>query len=101
MANCHNLFQDYHSNISIGSKKNEKMKNSKEGLRKRIREWFKANHSEYIPYFYIQGSYKMKNGIRTSEDICDLDDGVYFFRKPDVTASTLKDWVETSCRWLY
>ena len=94
MANCHNLFQDYHGNISIGSKKNEKMKNSKEGLRKRIREWFKANHPEYVPYFYIQGSYKMKNGIRTSEDICDLDDGIYFFRAPDVTASTLKDWVK-------
>ncbi|MCW8313089.1 hypothetical protein K7A41_17815 [Sphingobacterium sp. InxBP1] len=93
MANCHNLFQDYHSEISIGSKKNERMKNSKEGLRTRIRKWFKENHPEYIPYFYIQGSYKMKNGIRTSEDICDLDDGIYFFRAPDVTASTLKEWV--------
>lgn len=94
MANCHNLFQDYNGKISIGSQKNDKMKNSKEGLRKRIREWFKTNHPEYVPYFYIQGSYKMKNGIRTSEDICDLDDGVYFFRSPDVTASTLKDWVK-------
>ena len=93
MANCHNLFQDYHSEISIGSKKNERMKNSKEGLRTRIRKWFKENQPEYIPYFYIQGSYKMKNGIRTSEDICDLDDGIYFFRAPDVTASTLKEWV--------
>lgn len=93
MANCHNLFQDYHSEISIGSKKNERMKDSKEGLRTRIRKWFKENQPEYIPYFYIQGSYKMKNGIRTSEDICDLDDGIYFFRAPDVTASTLKEWV--------
>ncbi|WP_367331271.1 cyclic GMP-AMP synthase DncV-like nucleotidyltransferase [Sphingobacterium multivorum] len=93
MANCHNLFQDYHKEISIGSKKNERMKDSKEGLRTRIRKWFKENHPEYIPYFYIQGSYKMKNGIRTSEDICDLDDGIYFFRAPDVTASTLKEWV--------
>jgi len=93
MANCHNLFQDYHSEISIGSKKNKRMKDSKEGLRTRIRKWFKENQPEYIPYFYIQGSYKMKNGIRTSEDICDLDDGIYFFRAPDVTASTLKEWV--------
>lgn len=36
----------------------------------------------------------MKNGIRTSEDICDLDDGIYFFRMLDVTASTLKEWVQ-------
>lgn len=93
MANCHNLFQDYHSDISIGSKKNERMKNSKEGLRARIRKWFKENQPKYIPYFYIQGSYKMRNGIRTAKDICDLDDGIYFFRAPDVTASTLKEWV--------
>ncbi|MFP9114656.1 cyclic GMP-AMP synthase DncV-like nucleotidyltransferase [Flavobacterium sp. RHBU_3] len=93
MANCHNLFQEYHSDISIGSKKNERMKDSKEGLRKKIIAWFKENHPDYVPYFYIQGSYKMKNGIRTAEDICDLDDGIYFFREPDVSASTLKEWV--------
>lgn len=93
MANCHNLFQEYHGDISIGSKKNERMKDSKEGLRKRITDWFKKNHPDYVPYFYIQGSYKMKNGIRTAEDICDLDDGIYFFRQPDVSASTLKEWV--------
>lgn len=93
MANCYNLFQDYHSDISIGSKKNERMKDSKEGLRKRIRKWFKDNQPDYVPYFYIQGSYKMRIAIRTSEDICDLDDGIYFFRKPDVTGSTLKAWV--------
>ena len=92
MANCNDLFQDYHGQISIGSRKNERMKNSKEGLRDRIRSWFKKNQPDYVPFFYIQGSYKMKVGIRTSEDICDLDDGIYFFREPDVTASTLKDW---------
>lgn len=94
MANCNILFQDYHGEISIGTTKNNRMKDSKEGLRKRIRKWFKENHPDYIPCFYIQGSYKMKIGIRTSEDICDLDDGIYFFREPDVTASTLKDWVK-------
>ncbi|PKK36813.1 hypothetical protein BWI96_10610 [Siphonobacter sp. SORGH_AS_0500] len=93
MANCHNLFMDYHDDISIGSTKKNKMINSKNALRKRIREWFKENHPDYVPKFYIQGSHKMKSGIRTKEDICDLDDGVYFFRKPDVTATTLQGWV--------
>lgn len=93
MANCNNLFQDYHIEISIGSAKNTKMKDSKAGLRKRIKKWFKDNQPNYIPQFYIQGSYKMKIGIRTAQDICDLDDGIYFFRQPDVTASTLKEWI--------
>lgn len=93
MANCNNLFQDFHDEISIGKSKKERMMNSKNGLRTRIRKWFKDNHSDYEPKFYIQGSYKMKTGIRTKDDICDLDDGIYFFRQPDVTATTLQTWV--------
>jgi hypothetical protein len=93
MANCNDLFQDFHTEISIGKSKKERMMTSKNGLRSRIRKWFKDNHSDYEPKFYIQGSYKMKTGIRTKDDICDLDDGIYFFREPDVTATTLQTWV--------
>jgi hypothetical protein len=93
MANCHNLFQDYNSEISIPTAKKEKMSSSKEALRKRIRKYFKDNFPEYEPKFFIQGSHKMKTGIRTKYDICDLDDGVYFFREPDVTATTLQGWI--------
>lgn len=93
MANCHKLFGEYHEDISIGKTKKDKMKNSKNALRARIRKHFKENHPEYEPKFFIQGSGKMKSGIRTKDDICDLDDGVYFFREPYVTATTLQGWV--------
>ncbi|WP_341835016.1 cyclic GMP-AMP synthase DncV-like nucleotidyltransferase [Chitinophaga pollutisoli] len=93
MANCDHLFSKYNDEIRIGSKKNGRMMDSKNALRKRIRKWFKDNHPEYEPKFFIQGSYKMKTGIRTKDDICDLDDGVYFFRKPDVTGTTLQGWI--------
>uniref|UniRef100_UPI00404B0F3C cyclic GMP-AMP synthase DncV-like nucleotidyltransferase n=1 Tax=Flavobacterium sp. TaxID=239 RepID=UPI00404B0F3C len=93
MANCHNLFGEFNTEISLTSNKKTKMNYSKDKLRERIRKHFKENHSEYIPKFYIQGSYKMKTGIRTKDDICDLDDGVYFFRTPDVTATTLQNWI--------
>ena len=93
MANCNGLFQDFHTEISIGKSKKERMMNSKNGLRSRIRKWFNDNHSNYEPKFYIQGSYKMKTAIRTKDDICDLDDGVYFLREPGVTATTLQTWV--------
>lgn len=93
MANCHNLFGEFNTEISLTSNKKTKMTNSKDGLRERIRKYFKEHHSEYVPKFYIQGSYKMKTGIRTKDDICDLDDGVYFFRNPDVTATTLQNWI--------
>lgn len=93
MANCHNLFQEFDEEISLTPGKKEKMKTSKEKLRERIRKHFKNHHAEYEPKFYIQGSAKMKTAIRTKDDICDLDDGVYFFRQPDVTATTLQGWI--------
>ena len=93
MANCHSLFQIFHSEICINKDKKDKMMTSKNALRNRIRKWFKENQPAYEPKFYIQGSYKTKSGIRTEEDVCDLDDGVYFFRQPDETATTLQTWV--------
>jgi len=93
MANCHELFQDFHMEISISKTKKDRMINSKDGLRDRIRKWFKDNHPEYEPKFFIQGSHKMKSAIRTKDDICDLDDGIYFFREPEVTATTLQGWI--------
>lgn len=93
MANCHNLFTIYQNDISIGINKKNRMISSKEALRKRIRKWFKQNHSDYEPKFFIQGSHKMRTGIRTKDDVCDLDDGIYFFREPDVTATTLQSWI--------
>lgn len=93
MANCQHLFEEFQDEISLNQTKKNKMITSKDALRSRIRKYFKEHHSEYIPKFYIQGSYKMGSVIRTEDDICDLDDGVYFFREPDVTATTLQSWV--------
>jgi hypothetical protein len=93
MANCDDLFREFNTEISLTTDKKNKMTTSKDRLRERIRKYFRENHSGYIPKFYIQGSYKMKTAIRTKDDICDLDDGVYFFRKPDVSATTLQSWV--------
>jgi hypothetical protein len=96
MANCNHLFKKYHEEISIPKLKKDRMSSSKEGLRKRIRKYFKENHPEYDPKFNIQGSAHplMNTAIRTKDDICDLDDGVYFLREPDVSATTLQEWVK-------
>ncbi len=93
MANCDSLFEEYNEKISLTKVKRDSMTKSKDALRERIKNYFIKNHPSYKPKFYIQGSYKMKTGIRTKDDICDLDDGVYFFRTPDVTPTTLQGWV--------
>ena len=94
MANLDSNFQEFFSELQITDTKRQKMIASHNNLRKKIKNHFKANHPEYKPSFYIQGSYKMGTTIRTKEDECDLDDGCYFIPKPNVTANTLQGWVK-------
>lgn len=91
--NCHKLFLDYNNNLEVTPSKKESLKKARKALRKKIRDYFKLYHPEYTPKFKTQGSHEIGVMIRTKEDECDLDDGVYFLRKPDVTSTTLQSWV--------
>jgi hypothetical protein len=94
MANLDLNFQEFFAELQITDTKRQKMTISHNNLRQKIKNHFKANHPEYKPSFYIQGSYKMGTTIRTKEDECDLDDGCYFIPKPNVAAKTLQCWVK-------
>lgn len=95
MANCDDLFQNYNTELQITKTKKDAIKRSDKDLRTSIRTFFKKEHPKYNPTFYIQGSSKTKNRIRTKDDTCDLDDGVYFKDNPEnVTSTTLQSWVK-------
>lgn len=94
MADCHALFTEFNDELNILPSKKSKMITSKNNLQDIIRDYFKENHPDYIPKFYIQGSYKTGTSIRNKEDHCDLDDGIYFTSNPDnVKGRTLQEWV--------
>lgn len=93
MANCHNLFQTFNGNLSITTSKKDKLMTSRDNLRDMIRKHFSEKHAEYKPKFRGQGSYSLGTMIRTKEDTCDLDNGVYFFPRPKETATTMQNWV--------
>lgn len=93
MSNCHNLFQTFNGNLSITTSKKDKLMTSRDNLRDMIRKYFSEKHPEYKPKFRGQGSYSLGTMIRTKEDTCDLDNGVYFFPKPKETATTMQNWV--------
>lgn len=93
MANCQNLFEKFLDKLDIIDSKTEKMRKSKDNLISRIENYYKSKHPDYTPSFFIQGSYKMGTSIRTKDDECDLDLGVYLTPKPDVTAITVQQWV--------
>ena len=95
MANCDNLFKEFNDNLALTKSKRDSLITSKNNLRATIKKHFEENHPHYKPTFYIQGSYKMGTQIRTKDDTCDLDDGVYFKENPDdVTGTTLQGWVK-------
>ena len=93
MANCHDLFLEFNSNLGITQTKKDSLMSSRDTLREKIKNHFKENHPDYKPEFFIQGSYKMKTLIRTKDDTCDLDDGIHFKMEPDVSPTTLQKWV--------
>lgn len=93
MSNCHNLFQAFNGNLSITQTKKSKLMTSRDRLREKIRNYFKEKHPDYKPKFRGQGSYSLGTMIRTKEDTCDLDNGIYFFPKPNETATTMQNWI--------
>lgn len=95
MANLDSLFKQFDSELNVTKTKRDALMRSKNNLRDEIREHFLNNHPKYNPVFFIQGSYKLKTLIRTKDDTCDLDDGVYFKENPDeVSSTTLQRWVK-------
>jgi hypothetical protein len=97
MANCNNLFKEFNGEgfLKVPQTKIDKIDLSSEHVRKVITDYFAKHHPKYIPKFYRQGSIKMGTVIRTKDDTCDLDDGIYFKDNPDnVTCTTLQQWVK-------
>ena len=93
MANLDTQFQEFYGELQITVTKKQALITSHNNLRTKIQKYFAKNHPEYVPSFYIQGSYKMGTTIRTRDDECDLDDGCYFIPKPEVKGITLQNWV--------
>jgi hypothetical protein len=97
MANSHNLFQVFNTDLQITDTKKNRLINSRDNLRKKIKDYFTEKHPGYYPKFFMQGSYKMGTLIRRKDDTCDIDDGVYFNSNPDgVTCTTLQTWVKNA-----
>src|SRR5450759_1725651 len=97
MANCDNLFRKFNYELQVPKSKRELITSSKDAQRDNIKKYFKEQHPKYVPAFFIQGSSKMRNRIRTKDDTCDLDDGIYFKENPEnVTGTTLQEWVKST-----
>lgn len=93
MSNCNNLFKTFNGNINITSAKKKKLIVSRDNLKEKVKSYFAEKHPEYKPMFMGQGSYSTGTLIRTKDDTCDIDYGIYFFPKPEETGTTIQKWV--------
>lgn len=95
MANTNLQFQKFNDNLKIPSSKTSKMNDARESARSIIYNWFKKHKPEYPVSFWIQGSHKNHLNIRTENDDCDQDDGIYIDRDPNasVDGTDFQEWI--------
>jgi hypothetical protein len=90
MPVLHTNFLNFEKSISITYTKKLKLNASRKALQKRILDYFKTKPKLPTPKFSTQGSYKMGTMVLGKDGEYDIDLGVYFLAKPNVTPATLK-----------
>jgi hypothetical protein len=77
MADCHDLFQKFHDEIKLSSSKKESLRQARDALRKKIKDYFNNEKKESLPKSWNQGSYAMATIVNPLDSGYDIDDGVY------------------------
>lgn len=90
MANLHSQFRKYEERISITSSQRDLIVKRHNTLRTVITEYFKKKDGMKVPDFFIQGSYKMNTMVQKKDSSFDVDLGVFFPEKPNVTPTTIQ-----------
>lgn len=93
MANTHIQFLKLEQAISLSSIRRKRLIASRKALQKKIVDFFRSNTKSPVPKFFIQGSYKMGTMVIDKDGTYDVDLGVYFLTKPDITPNTLKSYI--------
>lgn len=90
MANLHSQFKKYEERISLTSTQRDLIVKRHSALRTVIADYFKKKVGMKVPDFFIQGSYKMNTMVQKKDGSFDVDLGVFFSEKPNVTPTTVQ-----------
>ncbi|MBF7082791.1 hypothetical protein IT084_07330 [Desulfallas sp. Bu1-1] len=99
MANCHDLFNKFHEEITLNSDKKEYLRTSRDAIRDKIRKYFKDTKKVKAPKFHGQGSYMMGTTVNPLDGEYDIDDGIYLQHLDEnddsnwPTPATMHNWV--------
>ena len=84
MANCHQQFITYRSNLDIPPTTFNRLKTAQYGVEKQLRKYFDKREGYNVKGFKVQGSKSISTMIRKQGDTVDIDFGIYFYPKPNV-----------------
>lgn len=90
MANLHSQFKKYEERVSLTSSQKDLIVKRHTALRNAIKEYFKNKIGMKVPDFFIQGSYKMNTMVQKKDGSYDVDLGVFFPEKPNVTPTSVQ-----------
>jgi hypothetical protein len=98
MADCHDLFLQYHEKIILQDSKSQNLKSARDGIRGRIENHFRKNLEQAIPNFRMQGSFAMKTTVNPIDGEYDVDDGIYLNNLEEdkekwPTPATVHNWI--------
>lgn len=98
MADCHDLFQKYHENVSVSAARKQQLRKSRNATRERIEKHFTDLLKVKKPTFKGQGSYSMDILVNPIAGRYDIDDGVYLQhleqdRSKWPTTETVHGWI--------
>ncbi len=90
MANCQLQFLAFDKALNISPTSRKKLGSAHKSVRKHIETYFKKITTRYeFKRFKVQGSKVLGTLIKKYGEECDIDIGVYFYPKPDITAESL------------
>ncbi|MEB3281407.1 MAG: hypothetical protein VKK42_21045 [Lyngbya sp.] len=95
MANCHKYFVEFNNLIALNLKQKNRLRTSRDAVRKKIRLYFRNKQNGLTPKFHGQGSLMMNTIIEPLDREFDIDDGIYFKveAEPVQSVSTFHRWI--------
>ena len=89
-SNAHDEFLQFNRNLDIPESKLKKLIVAYSAIKKRLKKYFKDHPEFTTPLFAKQGSSETGTLIRTYDDHCDFDIGLYFLEKPNRTYKVIQ-----------
>lgn len=95
-SDCHQDFLNFDYNLMVNDSKRLRLDTARNAIENKIKNYFRELEQYIVPKFYLHGSAKLGTQIRTHDDSCDYDIGIYFFKKPPHGFETIQNHIKNA-----